>query len=77
MSPALGVDSMERKVHDTAGKFGEDLIKEGIEWAKREKGGELSEPVEFQATVTVSPTEPLFCIQIGSIIICVEEPPVM
>jgi hypothetical protein len=79
MSSALGVDSMQRKVHDTAGKFGEDLVKEAVEWAKREKGGELTEPVEFQATVTVSPTEPPFCIKIGSIIICVgeERPPVM
>ena len=62
---------MQRKVHDTAGKFGEDLVKEAVGWAKREKGGELTEPVEFQATVAVNPTEGCICIQIGGILICI------
>ena len=72
MSADLGVDSMPRKVHNTPGEFGEDFVKEAVEEAKRKYGGELTEPVDYEATVTVNPgTVIQICVQFGHVIICV------
>jgi hypothetical protein len=61
---------MQRKVHDKPDEFGEDFAKEAIEWAKRERGGDLTESVEYQATITVSPGSVIVCVSFGSIFIC-------